>query len=176
MPYTNAGTPPSFAIFRARDARDYAAEGPMSAQPLTPVEQEGATRATEAGFLEGARVKLLYSRPGMSLTYCWFKSGYPLPRHSHSADCLYFVMAGGLRIGTEELGPGDGFFLGANVPYSYVPGSRGVEVLEFRTSEAFDFRMLANSPAYWDKVLDCVLAAKPNWPGEKAPPSGLQMG
>lgn len=167
---------PPFEIFRARDAADYAEGGPMAAKPMTEVESEGFARMAEAGFLEGGQVKLLYSRPGMSLTYCWFKSGYPLPRHSHSADCLYFIVSGSLKIGTEELGAGDGFFLGKDVPYAYVPGDEGVEVMEFRTSDTFDFKSLANSSAYWDKQLANLLAAKGKWPEETAPPSGMKVG
>jgi len=165
-----------FEIFRARDAVDYAEGGPMTAVPMTDVELEGSARLSEAGFIDGAQVKLMYSRPGMSLTYCWFKSGFPLPHHSHSADCLYFIVAGSLRIGSEDLGPGDGFFLGTDVPYSYVPGPDGVEVLEFRTSSNFDFRMLAKSRAYWDKALDNLLAARDAWPEQAVPPSGMTVG
>src|ERR1700740_649909 len=95
---------PPFEIFRARDGADYVEGGAMDAAPMTEIEAEGMQKLAEAGCLEGGQVKLLYSRPGMSLTYCWFKSGYPLPRHSHSADCLYFVVAGSLKIGTQELG------------------------------------------------------------------------
>ena len=167
---------PPFAIFRARDAADYAEEGPMAPTPLTEAEMAGSVRMVEAGMLEGSRIKLLYSRPGMSLTYCWFKSGFPLPRHSHSAECLYFIVAGSLKIGTEELGSGDGFFLGSDVPYTYVPGEQGVEVLEFRTSDRFDIRMLANNPAYWNKALEGLLTAKAHWPDETAPPSGMAIG
>jgi hypothetical protein len=167
---------PNFEIFRARDAQDYAEGGPMDAVPMTAIETEGFQHLMEAGFGDGGQVKLLYSRPGMSLTYCWFKSGYPLPRHSHSADCLYFIVAGSLKIGTEQLGPGDGFFLGSDVPYAYVPGDDGVEVLEFRTSNAFDFKALANNKAYWDKALANLLAAKAKWPEETAPPSGMTVG
>lgn len=169
-------TPPPFEIFRARDAIDYAEGGPMEAQPMTEAERAGMAALAENGMLEGSQVKLLYSRPGMSLTYCWFKSGYPLPRHSHSADCLYFIVSGSLKIGTEELGPGDGFFLGSDVPYAYVPGENGVEVMEFRTSDKFDFKALANNKGYWDKQLANLLAAKGKWPEETAPPSGMRVG
>jgi hypothetical protein len=167
---------PPFEIFRASDARDYTEAGPMAPKPMTDVEMAGSAALSEHGFMDGNKVKLVYSRPGMSLTYCWFKSGFPLPQHSHDADCLYFIVAGSLKIGKEELGPGDGFFLGSDVPYSYVPGPEGVEVLEFRTSDAFDFRMLAKNPAYWTKALDNLKAAHPNWADEKAPPSGLDVG
>lgn len=176
MSRPDSNTAPPFQIFRARDAVDYAADGPMTMQPMGEVEIAGAQKLTDEGFLDGARVKLLHSRPGMSLTYCWFKSGYPLPLHSHSADCLYFIVAGSLKIGNEELGAGDGFFLGTDVPYSYVPGPEGVEVLEFRTSNEFDIKMLAKSGAYWDKALANLLAAKGKWPEETAAPSGMEVG
>lgn len=168
--------PPPFEIFRARDAKDYAEGGPMHLAEASDVEMAGMAALAEAGMLEGSQVKLLYSRPGMSLTYVWFKSGYPLPLHSHSADCLYFVVAGSLRIGTEELGPGDGFFLGTDVPYAYVPGDEGVEVLEFRTSNSFDFRSLGKTAAYWEKAVKNLRAARENWDEETVPPSGMKVG
>lgn len=174
MAEQEAGTnAPPFAIFRARDAADYTQGGPMHLHPMAEAEQHGMAALAANGFGDGGKVSLLYSRPGMSLTYCWFKSGYPLPQHSHSADCLYFIVSGSLKIGTEELGPGDGFFLGTDVPYAYVPGENGVEVLEFRTSDDFDFRARADSPAYWDKILGKLMAAKGNWPKETSAPSGI---
>jgi hypothetical protein len=166
---------PRFEIFRARDAVDYAEDGPMYMDAAEPVDFDASGELHEQGFMEGSQVKLLYSRPGMSLTYVWFKSGFPLPRHSHSADCLYFVVAGSLRLGTEELGPGDGFFLGTDVPYTYVPGDKGVEVLEFRTSDHFDFRMLANSPNWVGRALETLRARRDHWPAEPTP-SGMAVG
>jgi hypothetical protein len=175
MSNDNEKKAPPFEIFRARDACDYD-ESVMHSGPTTPVEQEGMAAMMEAGMLEGSHLKLLYKRPGMSLTYVWFKSGFPLPLHSHSADCLYFIVAGSLRIGSEELGPGDGFFLGTDVPYAYVPGDDGVEVLEFRTSDNFDFRSLGKTGAYWEKAVANLLAARDHWPEETAPPSGMEVG
>lgn len=167
---------PSFAIFRARDAVDYEEGGPMYLSPMDAVEAAGMAALAEAGMVEGSSVKLLYSRPGMSLTYCWFKSGFPLPLHSHSADCLYFIVAGRLKIGTEELGPGDGFFLGTDVPYAYVPGEGGVEVLEFRTSDHYDFKSQARNASYWEKTLANLIAARDKWAAETVPPSGMKVG
>lgn len=166
---------PPFEIFRAREAKDYD-ESVMHSGSTTPVEDEGMAALMQAGMLEGSKLKLLYKRPGMSLTYVWFKSGYPLPLHSHSADCLYFVVAGSLRIGTEELGPGDGFFLGSDVPYAYVPGKDGVEVLEFRTANSFDFKALGKTKTYWEKAVANLLAARDHWPEETVPPSGMEVG
>lgn len=168
--------PPPFEIFRAADARDYDQSGPMHMAPTSDTEMAGMAAMAEAGMVEGSRVKLLHSRPGMSLTYAWFKSGFPLPLHSHSTDCLYFVVAGSLRIGTETLGPGDGFFLGTDVPYTYVPGDEGLEILEFRTSNSFDFKSLGRTAAYWGKALNNLNAARESWDAETAPPSGLKIG
>lgn len=167
---------PKFQIFRARDASDYAEHGPMAVAAMPETVMAGMMALGDAGLTDGARVKLLYSRPGMSLTYCWFKSGYPLPLHSHSADCLYFVIAGELKIGTEMLAAGDGFFLGSDVPYAYVAGDQGVEVLEFRTSDSFDFQALGKTDAYWTKMLASLIAAKPAWPAETRAPSGIEVG
>jgi mannose-6-phosphate isomerase-like protein (cupin superfamily) len=166
---------PRFAIFRGRDATDFEKSGLMSTVMPTQTEIEGSVAAVEAGMMEGTTVRLLFAMPGLSLTHAWFKSGFPLPRHSHNVDCLYFILAGSLRLGVETLGAGDGFFVGADVPYAYVPGEDGVEVLEFRGSNSFDIRLLANNPAYWAKAVESVTAKRGDWP-EETPPSGLPIG
>jgi quercetin dioxygenase-like cupin family protein len=163
-----------FAIFRAGKARDMGDEF-MAPAPDSELDPEGAARLVEAGVLEGSQVRLLFERPGLSLTHAWFRSGFPLPRHSHDADCLYFVLAGSLRLGSEELVAGDGFFVGAEVPYTYTPGPQGVEVLEFRTADHFDIRLLARNPAFWAKALATVGEKREHWPNE-TPPSGLRFG
>ncbi len=165
-----------FTIFRARDALNYREADCMQSQPVSVEEQAFGAQMVEAGMLEGSTVKLLFSRPGLSLSYAWFKSGFPLPRHSHDVDCAYFIIAGSLRIGTEELGAGDGFFVGKAVPYTYTPGPEGVEVLEIRTANQFDIKLLAGTnPAYWQKALAGLMLAKETWP-EQTPPSGLAVG
>jgi hypothetical protein len=164
-----------FAIFRACEARSYEESEIMTPAAGSEFDPEGSAALIEAGVLEGSSVRLLFKRPGMSLTHAWFRSGFPLPRHSHDADCLYFVLAGSLRIGVEELAAGDGFFVGANVPYTYTPGRAGVEVLEFRTSDAFDIRVLAKNPAFWAKALETVNGKREAWQDE-TPPSGLRFG
>ena len=78
---------------------------------------------------------------GMSLVDIWFPPGFLLPRHSHSADCLYYIIAGGVVMGTRELGPGDGFFLPAEQPYAYHAGPEGVKLLEFRHQASFDMKI-----------------------------------
>lgn len=158
-----------FSIFRARSAVDFETSGIMTPAALTPVEMAGAAAVSEAGYEAGVNVRLLFSLPGMSLAHAWFKSGFPLPRHSHDVDCLYYILSGSLRIGTEELGPGDGFFVGADVPYTYTPGDRGVEVLEFRAASAFGIKLLASNPAFWARAAETVRRRRSVWETEQPP-------
>jgi len=56
-----------------------------------------------APFATGSRVKVLFKSDGMSLIHAWFGPGYRLPRHSHSADCLYYVVAGAAIMGARTI-------------------------------------------------------------------------
>jgi quercetin dioxygenase-like cupin family protein len=158
-----------FSIFRARGARPYEEAGVMTPAELGPVATEGAEAAIAAGIAQGSEVKLVFETSGFSLTHVWFKSFYPLPGHSHDADCLYYVLAGSLRIGVEELAAGDGFFVGANTPYAYTPGADGVELLEFRAADAFDIKVLANNPAFWSKAVETAQRRQESWAAEQPP-------
>jgi hypothetical protein len=158
------GSKPRFAIYRAKDAREYAEHNVMSIDDITPVVAEGLTH-----FQDGQVVKLLYAAPGFSLTYVWFKSGYPLPRHSHRSDCLYHIIGGSLRMGQEVLGVGDGFFVGSEAPYTYEPGPEGVEVLEFRNTDQLNIRFRSNNKAAWDKAAEIMAERRAAWSTEQPP-------
>jgi len=175
MPDASKQDLPPMEIYRARDAQDYAEGGPMDSAPMTEAQQQGMAALFEAGMMSGSEVKLLYGRPGMSLTYVRFKPGFALPLHSHSANCLYFIITGSIKMGTEELGPGDGFYLGADVPYAYVPGEDGVELLEFRDSNCFDFRATAKNADYWKTLAASMAQASAKWTDEP-PQSGMVVG
>ena len=164
----------TFEIYRAADAPPYSEVTCMETVGLTPIIEDGIMRATAEGADDGNEVKLLFSMPGMSLTYAWFKSGFPLPLHSHNAECLYYIVAGSLKIGTEELGAGDGFFVGTDVPYTYTPGDKGVEVLEFRTADSFDIRFKGKTEAFWDKIVANLKEQKPHWEGQRKPTAALE--
>jgi hypothetical protein len=164
---------PRFEIFRGADAKDYAEHDVMSLDDLTPAIAEGLGHyAIGPDDAHGQVVELVYASPGFSLSKVWFKSGYPLPLHSHTADCLYYILAGSLRAGTEELGPGDGFFVGSDVPYTYTPGPEGVEVLEFRDTEKFNIRFMARNKSFWEKAGRKIAANREAWKREP-PPSAL---
>ncbi len=160
---------PTFAIFRMADARPEEGIPIMRYEPLTPTMIDGGRRLTEAGVGEGSENRLLFSGGGYSLSYAWFKSGFPLPRHSHDTDCLYYIIAGSLRLGHEELGAGDGFLLPGGTPYTYTPGRDGLEILEFRSGGPFNIKLLANNPAFWNKALDTVETQRDGWKDQPRP-------
>ena len=161
---------PKFTIFRASEAPTLSQAGAMRTQDSGEVAREGLMKLAEAGLSDGHTVKWLFSTPGFSLAHAWFKSGFPLPRHSHNVDCLYYVVAGSLVVGTNVLGKGDGFFVPRDAPYTYAAGPGGVEVLEFRSTNEFDIRILADNPNFWSRALDTVNVQRDAWANE-APPS-----
>lgn len=164
---------PRFAIFRAKDAVGAAEMTCMTYEELSPAVVDAAQRAQKAGVDAGSDLKLLFAIPGFSLLYAWFKSDYPLPRHSHNVDCLYYILAGSLRFGEQELVAGDGFFVGRDVPYTYKAGSAGVEVLEFRAADVFNIKVLANNPAFWEKAIQIVRSKQNEWAHEPRPAEAM---
>lgn len=162
-------TAASFTIYRAAEAPTLAQARCMSVEPFTPVQRAGMDKMVAAGFLEGDLVKVLCNMPGFSLTQVWFKKNFPLPLHSHDADCLYYVIAGTLRLGTEDIAPGDSFFIPAGVPYSYKPGDEGVELLEFRHATKFNFVNHAHGEAFWNKAAETVANNRDDWRSAKRP-------
>lgn len=158
-----------FTIFRREDCPGLAESGMMSFEPFKETILPILGQVQEAGVFKGEDARVLFAIPGFSLIHVWFKPGYPLPLHSHDADCLYYIIAGSIRMGTQDLGPRDGFFVPANVPYGYTPGSEGVELLEFRHATTFNFVNHANGLAFWEKALETVKAAQPVWDDAKMP-------
>jgi hypothetical protein len=149
MPET--GTKTGFTIFRAADAPTLGEAGCMTVAPFSAMQRAGIGKMMAAGYGEGEEVRVLVDLPGFSITQVWFKKGFPLPLHSHDVDCLYHIVAGGLRLGKEDLGPRDSFFVPALMPYTYKPGPDGVELLEIRQQGRFNFVNHANGAAFWTK-------------------------
>ena len=172
MAKTDATEHKPFEIFRASEARDYGEHGIMDIVVDSPAIAEGLSHFHKEGGGHGQEVKMAYSRPGFSLTHVWFKSGYPLPLHSHTSDCLYYIVAGSVSVGTEKLGPGDGFFVAGDVPYTYETGPEGAEVLEFRNTDDFNIRFMAKNSKAWDKAAERIRERREEWKTE-LPPSRL---
>ena len=143
---------------------------------------EGVDEGVMAGFAKlmacglppgtGEKTTILFREPGdegLSLSYAWFKSGYILPRHSHNADCVYYILAGELNAGSAVLRKGDGIFVPAEQGYSFEAGPEGVELLEFRNAPHFNILFKGNDEAHWDRIADVYHAKATVWPDEPAP-------
>jgi hypothetical protein len=156
-------------IFRATESRTLQEAGMMHAE--SPPEERKPLNSVFAQAVEaGTSSRVLFSAAsGFSLVYAWFKSHYPLPVHSHNTPCLYYVISGELTLGTQKLGAGDGFFVPACANYSYQAGSQGVEVLEFRDTNEFDFVMRSGTLPMWERMAAICNANLEHWKSE-APP------
>jgi hypothetical protein len=153
-------------IFRLDDAQNHRPGPPAG---LTEISRAGLARVGEAGLGQGAQSKLLFEVPGFSLMYVWFKSGFPLYRHSHEPDCLYQVIGGSLQLGKETLHKGDGFFVPGGCAYSFTVGPDGVEILEFRQEHICGTVVQANNPAFWDKAVEAIRSRRESWASEPRP-------
>jgi hypothetical protein len=160
---------PKMQVFRKSQAPALMDAGVMDIVPFDSTQRAGIDALVKAGYLEGDQARVLFNIPGFSLVHVWFKKDYPLLLHSHDADCLYYIIAGSLRLGTEDLGPGDGVFIPAGTPYKYRPGPAGVELLEFRHATRFDFQNLSKSTAFYEKALELVVSNIDGWRQAKRP-------
>lgn len=156
-------------IFRRADAQGLMECGAMEIAASTPEQRAGVAKMVEAGYLDGGQVKVLVNLPGFSLTHAWLKKDYPLLLHSHDSDCLYYIVAGSLIMGSETLESGDSFFVPGGSAYTYVPGPAGVEVLEFRHATHFDFVNLTKNTRFYEKAVETIGANRDGWREAKRP-------
>jgi quercetin dioxygenase-like cupin family protein len=139
---------------------------------MTPPELDPAVYTTLdlTPLAAGSRVTVLFrgdGPDGFSLVHARFGPGYRLPRHSHSADCLYFVVSGEAVMGRRVVKAGDGFFVKADQPYAYQAGPDGVEVLEFRGATAFDMQIFDQTVERWEPIVAAALANQARWHAEQ---------
>ncbi len=161
-----------FAIFREGDAPSLDETGMMEYK-MSAEATAGSQLLLDAGVMDGSVVKQLFRHSGeggFSLVYVWFKSNYELPRHSHNVDCLYYVIGGEIVLGSQRLGPGDGFYIPIDHAYAYRAGPDGAEVLEFRHATSFDIK-LDEKPDAFERILKAVEANRERWVKESVPPS-----
>ncbi|MCR9097731.1 MAG: hypothetical protein NXI30_26225 [bacterium] len=154
MTIFTAASAPTLEEAGMMDAMSFTEEGADD----TPATEREMERMVAAGKLT---VPFRQQGPGgLSLVEIDFAPGYVLPRHSHSSDCLYYIVSGGIVMGKRELGPGDGFFLPAEQVYAYRAGPDGVKLLEFRTESAFDMKVFEKDMArYRAKAMESMEAA-----------------
>jgi quercetin dioxygenase-like cupin family protein len=139
---------------------------------FSPLAAAGLARMMESGYASGSELRCLFRSQdpkGFSLTHVWFKANFPLPPHSHDSDCLYYIIAGEIRMGTRTLRAGDGFFLPAGAGYSYTPGPEGVELLEFRATSRFDIKISDGSPQFWDRLVGICETNRSLWDVQQPP-------
>ena len=158
-----------FRIFRAADAKGLMESACMTMEAMSDVQRAGMRKMVDAGYMHGDEVRILVDLPGFALAHAWLKKDYPLTLHSHDSDCLYYIVAGTLKLGTEQLGPRDSFFVPAGTPYTYRPGPEGVEVLEFRHAGAFNFLNLSKTEAFYEKGAKIIADNVEGWKTARPP-------
>jgi hypothetical protein len=158
-----------FQIFRAYGSKKLMELGLMKMESMDATQQAGLKELVSEGYLDGDEVQVLFNVPGFSLVRAWLKKDYPLLLHSHDCDCLYFVVAGTLKMGTEQVAAGDGFFVPAGARYQYRPGPDGVEVLEFRHATHFNFQNYSKAESFYKKAVETVRENAEAWRSAKRP-------
>jgi quercetin dioxygenase-like cupin family protein len=140
----------------------------MYTAPMSEQIQTGAAAALSNGASLGAQLRVLVRQApedgGFSLIHIWFKPGYPLLRHSHNVDCLYYVISGSAIMGSQTLQAGDSFFVPADAPYLYTAGPTGVEVLEIRHGvDQFGIDISDATPKQWQALADSFAEHQADW-------------
>lgn len=162
---TTAERTKGLVFYRSEDAQPLDDDGMMS-PPDIP--REVYTAVDLAPLAAGQRVNVLFKGDGpdgFSLVHAWFGPGFRLPRHSHSADCLYYVLSGEAIMGRRVIKAGEGFFASAGAPYAYEAGPDGAEVLEFRVATSFDMKVFDRTVERWKPIVDAAAANHDRWIG-----------
>ena len=164
------------SIYRAADAIDINTTEFMLAPTMSDGARASLGDAVTEGAGAGAKVMILNRQSddegGFSLLHAWFKADYPLPRHSHDSDCMYYVISGEAIMGNQTLRAGDSFFVPADAPYVYTAGTDGVEVLEIRHGVSqFDMKIPDAQAGRWEEMVDVTLANRERWQSEEVSPT-----
>lgn len=160
-------------VFRAVDSVQVTTD----TMPLDNVGEADAMAMSGTEEQIGAFVKVLFAdqAAGMSIAYSWFKPNFILPKHSHNADCAYYVISGEAHLGNQVLRAGDGFFVPAGGNYQYSAGPEGVEVMEFRTAAEFNMRLSGNTEADWQRIAEAAMKNHNDWLSTPPPLAAARM-
>jgi mannose-6-phosphate isomerase-like protein (cupin superfamily) len=156
-------------LYPAADAIDNALTGFRGEGAASPEAVARMTELNEAGLASGIQSMMLFRQRadegGFSAVLVWLKPNYPLVRHSHASDCMYFVVSGSATMGNVTLRAGDSFFAPSGAPYSYTAGADGIEVLEIRHGvDSIGGTTVADpAPEVWDRFMDAVVANRERW-------------
>jgi hypothetical protein len=132
--------PSGIEFYDENDALDLVGSGTMS---IPEIADAAVSLEDLAELAVGQTVKVLFrsDEHGSSLVWSWFGPNYIVTRHSHSADCTYYIIRGEAHLGNRVVKAGSGFFVPADAPYGYTVGSEGLEILEFRDEPSFDMKV-----------------------------------
>ncbi len=124
------------------------------------------------------RLQMQEGENGMRLAHVWFGPNFHLFRHSHPlGDCTYYVAAGELTMGKRRLKAGSTIFVPNEMPYKFVAGPDGVEVVEFRSGGSIPgkpkMKIEETSLASIQKIIDDYKANQHLW---KIPPNFSDTG
>jgi mannose-6-phosphate isomerase-like protein (cupin superfamily) len=160
-------------IYRAADAVDLASTDFMTYSESSEAIPQEILERIGSGALAGSVLKVLVrDAGGFSLIHVWFKANYPLPRHSHDADCIYYVISGSAVMGNQTLRPGDSFLVPSGAPYQYNAGPEGVEVLEIRHgTRQFDINVFGAGPARWEALAETIEENQAGWRTDSTSPT-----
>jgi quercetin dioxygenase-like cupin family protein len=155
-------------IYRASEGVPLQETDFMSAPEMSPGAGAGFGGALTAGLGAGGMVDVVVRQDeaegGFSLVRLWFKANYPLVRHTHDADCLYYVLSGTAVMGNQTLHTGDSFFVPANAPYRYNAGPEGVEILEIRHGvEQFNMVIPDEPESRWQAMAEAAASNRDAW-------------
>jgi quercetin dioxygenase-like cupin family protein len=130
----------------------------------------------EAGGDVGSISRLLFRQAGeegMSILQAYLKPGLSIPRHTHDADCCYYIVYGELWMGNRVLRQGDGVFVPAGHSYTVAAGEDvGAEFLEIRpTRTSFDMQVREDTDEKWDQLINDSAARSEEWSRETDCPS-----
>jgi len=170
------GAKKGMTIYRAADSKELMESGFMTWPTMSEDARESLTETLTAGAQAGQHVRLIALQTpeegGFSLVHVWFKANYPLPRHSHDSDCMYYVISGEAHLGNQVLRAGDSFFVPADAPYVYTAGPDGVEVLEIRHNVSqFDMKIPDAPAARWQEMVEISTENRERWESEETSPT-----
>ena len=66
-----------------------------------------------------------------------FRADYEVGLHAHSEDEVIFIVAGSMRVGRRELGPGSALAIDRETRYGFFAGAEGVAFVNFRPSHPY---------------------------------------
>jgi mannose-6-phosphate isomerase-like protein (cupin superfamily) len=159
---------PAIKLYRAADAVDNGTTGFRGDGWASEETSKHLNALYEAGHNDGVQSSLLFRQTpeegGFSAVIVWGKPNYPLARHSHRSDCMYFVITGSATLGNVTLRPGDSFYAPDGAPYAWTAGPDGVEILEVRRNvDLIGTDMAEMSAATFERYLGAVEANHDRW-------------